>query len=152
MTEFLDGVRTALDDDAGMELILFIDRAEGFSDDDRSLGAEFTGARVYRLRRDTAELLDASSHFPGMTAEEEYEVDSADPRNIGAFVAFCKERFPARNYGLMIYSHADGCTMCPDEESGRDMHIPELPDLVGEDASVDFLALELCNMGGIEIV
>ena len=26
----------------------------------------------------------------------------------------------------MIYSHASGQTMCPDEESGRDMGIPEL--------------------------
>ena len=86
-----------------------------------------------------------------MASDEEYEVDSADPRNIGNFVAFGKERFPARNYGLMIYSHADGCTMCPDEESGRSMSIPELTDWIGEEASVDFFALELCNMGGIEI-
>jgi clostripain len=148
---FLDDVRKALDDDPGMELLLFIDRSEGFSSDATVLGADFTGARVYRLRSDSAELLDASEHFPGMGADEEYEVDSADPRNIGAFVAFGKERFPARNYGLMIYSHADGCTMCPDEESGRDMNIPELTDRVAEDASVDFLALELCNMGGLEI-
>ena len=57
--EFLDGIRAALDDDAGMELILFIDRSEGFSTDSKSLGADFTGARVYRLRSDSAELLDA---------------------------------------------------------------------------------------------
>lgn len=148
---FLDDIRSALDDDPGMELLLFIDRSEGFSDDAESLGADFTGARVYRLRRDEAELLDASEFFPGMNADAEYEVDSADPRNIGAFVAFGKARFPARHYGLMIYSHADGCTMCPDEEAGTDMSIPQLTDEVGEEASVDFLALELCNMGGIEI-
>ena len=149
--EFLDSVRAALDDDPGIELLLFIDRSEGFSNDSTSLGADFTGARVYRLRRDTAELLDASEYFPGMSADEEYEVDSADPENVSRFVAFGKDRFPARNYGLMIYSHADGCTMCPDEESGRDMNIPELTDWVDEEASVDFLALELCNMAGIEI-
>jgi len=149
--DFLHGVRTALDDDPGMEILLFIDRSEGFSNDASALGSDFTGARIFRLRKDSAELLDASSHFPGMTADEEYEVDSADPRNIGSFVAFCKQRFPARNYALMIYSHADGCTMCPDEESGRDMHIPALSREVGKGASVDLLALELCNMGGIEI-
>lgn len=148
--EFLDGVRDAFDDDPGVELVLFLDRSEGYSDDARALGADFTGARVYRLRKETAELLDASAFFPGMSTAEEYEVDSADPRNIGAFVAFCKQAFPARNYALMIYSHADGCTMCPDEESGRSMSIPELTDVVGPEASVDFLALELCNMGGVE--
>lgn len=149
--EFLDTLRVALDDDPGMELVLFLDRSEGFSDDSRSLGANFTGARVYRLGKESAELLDADEYFPGMSAEDEYEVDSADPRNLGRFVAFCKERYPAERYGLMIYSHADGTAMCPDDQSGRSMSIPELTDEVGEDASVDLLALELCNMGGIEI-
>ena len=51
----------------------------------------------------------------------------------------------------MIYSHASGSTMCPDQESGHDMGIPELSRVLGEQQSVDFLALELCNMGGIEI-
>lgn len=149
--EFLDGVRTALDDDPGMEIILFIDRSEEFSDDAEFLGENFAGARVYRLRSDSAELLDASEFFPGMVAGEEYEVNSADPENVANFIAFGKQEFPARNYGMMIYSHADGCTMCPDEESGYSMNIPELTDFVDESASVDFLALELCNMAGIEI-
>src|SRR5262249_29167270 len=51
----------------------------------------------------------------------------------------------------MIYSHASGSTMCPDEESGHDMGIPELSQVLGEKESLDFMALELCNMGGIEI-
>ena len=148
---FLDDVRRALDDDPGIELLLFIDRSEGFSNDSRSLGADFAGARVFRLGRDSAELLDADEYFPGMSEDPDYEVDSADPENVARFVAFGKEHFPAERYGLMIYSHADGCTMCPDEESGRSMSIPELTDWVDERASVDFLALELCNMGGVEI-
>jgi clostripain len=51
----------------------------------------------------------------------------------------------------MIYSHADGRTMCPDEESRSDMGIPELSAVLTDEESLDFLALELCNMGGIEI-
>ncbi len=149
--EFLDDVRVALDDDPGVELLLFIDRSEGFSDDASLLGENFSDARVYRLRKDSAERLDASAYFEGMANDAEYEVDSADPRNIASFVAFGKAEYPAQNYGLMIYSHANGCTMCPDDESGRSMSIPELTDWVDESASVDFLALELCNMAGLEI-
>lgn len=148
---FLDKVRAALDDDPGMELLLFIDRSGGFSDDSESLGADFAGARVYRLGRESAELLDASAYFPGMSPDREEEVDSADPHNLGRFVAFCKDRYPARRYGLMIYGHANGAEMCPDDTSQTTMQIPELSDEVDEGASVDFLALELCNMGGIEI-
>jgi clostripain len=41
--------------------------------------------------------------------------------------------------------------MCPDEECGGETGIAELTDEVSREASVDFLALELCGMGGIEI-
>ena len=149
--EFLDGVRVALDDDPGMELIVFLDRSRGFSNDASVLGEDFTDARVYRLRSDSAEELDARDFFPDMVAGEEYEADSSDPETLGRFVAFCKARFPARRYGLMIYSHANGVLMCPDDESGGEMGIPALREVVGEEASVDLLALELCNMAGIEI-
>ncbi len=148
---FLDTVRKALDDDPGMELVLFLDRSEGFSDDAELLGEDFTGARIYRLRKDSAERLAGGEEFPEITLDSDYESDSADPEQIRKFIAFGKRHFPAERYGLMIYSHASGLDMCPDEESERSMGIAELTDVVTEAESVDFLALELCNMAGIEI-
>ncbi len=148
---FLDSVRKAIDDDPGIELLLFLDRHEKFSDDAEMLGEDFAGTRLYRLRRDSAERLSGAAELPEITLGEDVELDSADPDNIGRFIAWGKAHYPARRTGLLIYSHADGQTMCPDEESGRDSGIAELTDLVGGDRSVDFLALELCNMGGIEI-
>src|SRR5688572_25235939 len=146
---FLDTIRKALDDDPGMELVLFLDRSEGFSNDAKLLGEDFTGARLYRLHKDSAERLAGGEEFPEITLVSDYESDSADPENIRKFLAFGKRHFPAQNYGLMIYSHASGLDMCPDEESERSMGIAELTDVVTEAESVDFLALELCNMAGI---
>ena len=51
----------------------------------------------------------------------------------------------------MIYSHANGMVMCPDDTSKATMGIAELTDKVTAENRVDFLALELCSMGGIEI-
>ena len=148
---FLDSIRDALDGDPGMELVLYIDRSAGFSDDARLLGEDFTGARLYRLGKDSAERLAGGEEFPEITLDGEYEPDSADATELGKFLRFGKQHFPAEHYGLMIYSHADGQTMCPDEQSERSMGIAELTDVVTADESVDFLALELCNMAGIEI-
>lgn len=148
---FLDSIRQALDDDPGIELLLLIDRSEKFSKDARSLGEDFSGARLYRLRRDTAERLSGGEHFPEISLDREWEMDSADATNIDKFITWGKARYPARRYGLLIYSHADGQTMCPDEHSQREMGIAELTAEVGAAQRVDFLALELCNMGGIEI-
>jgi clostripain len=148
---FLNGVRAAVDDDPGLDLLLFIDRSERYSKDARSLGQDFTGARLYRLRSDSAERLPGGEHFPQITLDSDAELDSADASNIRRFIAWGKAQSPARRYALLIYSHADGRTMCPDEHTETEMGIAELTDEAGAAESVDFLALELCNMGGIEI-
>jgi clostripain len=150
--EFLDDVRKAIDDDPGIELLLLLDRSEEFSSDATLLGEDFTGARLYRLRKDSAERLSGGTHFPELTLDgEDAELDTADADNVRRFIAWGKAVAPAQRTGLLIYSHASGRTMCPDEESGRDMGIPELSQVLGASESLDFLALELCNMGGIEI-
>jgi clostripain len=148
---FLDAVRRAIDGDPGIELLLLIDRSERYSTDATSLGADFTGARLFRLHRDEAERLDGGEFFPQLTRDVDAEIDSADADNLRRFIAWGKATAPAKRYGVMIYSHADGSSMCPDEESRREMGIPELTRKLGPAESVDFLALELCNMGGIEI-
>lgn len=148
---FLDSVRKALDDDPGVDLLLLIDRSEKYSKDAKLLGEDFTGARLFRLKKDKAERLGGGSHFPEITFEKDTELDTADAANIARFIAWGKATSPAQRYALMIYSHADGQTMCPDEQSRGEMGIAELPDEAGPETSVDFLALELCNMGGIEI-
>ena len=50
----------------------------------------------------------------------------------------------------MIYSHATQ-RHGPDELTGTEMGIAALTDALGEEHAVDLLALELCNMAGIEI-
>jgi len=148
---FLDSVRKAIDDDPGIELLLFIDRSDRYSEDAEFLGEDFDGARLYRITRDSAERLSGGEQLPEITLEDDVEFDSADPDSIGRFIAWGQAYSPARHYGLMIYSHANGESMCPDEESGHRMGIAELSDLIPAAQSVDFLALELCNMGGIEV-
>ena len=149
--EFLDQVRKAIDDDPGIELLFLVDRSEKYYDGPSLLGDDFDGARLYRIRRDSVERLAGGAEFPELTLDEDAELDTADADNIGRFIAWGKAHYPAQRTGLMIYSHASGQTMCPDEESGRDMGIAELSQLLSEKHSLDFLALELCNMGGIEI-
>lgn len=148
---FLDSVRKAIDDDPGLDVLLFIDRHELYSDDATLLGEDFTGARLFRLKRDSAERLSGGTQFPEITLERDAELDSADARTLARFIEWGKATSPAERYGVMIYSHANGETMCPDEHSERDMPIAAITHAASEAESVDFLALELCNMAGIEI-
>jgi clostripain len=151
MLDFLNGIRRAVADDPGLEIVVFMDRSLGFSKDTKTFGEDFTGARIYRMREKTAERQAGGDEFPEITLDADWEADSADPANLRKFLRFGKARFPARHYGLLIYSHADGITMCPDEQSSRSMSIPALSTEVDEEDGVDFMGLELCNMGGVEV-
>jgi len=147
----LDKMRLAIDDDPGVELLLFIDRNRKPGKRATYLADDFTTTRLYRLRRDSVERLSGGGEFPEITVDKDVKLNSADAANLGRFIAWGKAHYPARRYGLMIYSHADGKSMCPVAATGDHMGIAELTDKVGADARVDFLALELCFMGGIEI-
>src|SRR5262245_19253196 len=83
---FVDRVRKSLDDDKGIELVLFIDRSEGYSDDATLLGDDFTGARIYRMKKDAAERVDPGDAFPEIAGDGDDEVDSANPAMLGKFV------------------------------------------------------------------
>jgi clostripain len=148
---FLDGVRAAYDDDPALELVLFADRSDRFSTNATSLGEDFTDGRLYRVRHGACERLSGGEHFPEVTISGAWEPDSADPVNVKKALVFARARFPARHYGLMLYGHADGRGMCPDEQSEHEMGFAQLTDVVPAELGVDLMALELCNMAGIEI-
>src|SRR5262245_53750857 len=84
--EFLDQVRKAIDDDPGIELLLLLDRSEKFSDDAQMLGEDFTGTRLYRLHKDSAERLAGGAEFPELTLGGDAELDSADADNVRRFI------------------------------------------------------------------
>lgn len=148
---FFDRVRAAHADEEGIEVVLFADRSTGYSTNARSLGEDFTGARIYRVRAGQCERLAGGPEFPEVTLSDDFEPDSADARNVRKFLAFGKAHFPARHYALLLYGHADGRAMCPDEASQTELGFAELTDVVPAELGVDLMALELCNMGGIEI-
>src|SRR5262245_32884577 len=148
---FTDRVRRAIDDDPGVELVLLIDRSDRHAKRATFLGDDFTGTRLYRVRKDSVERLAGGEHLPEITIDRDVNLNSADASTLRRFIAWGKANYPARRYGLLIYSHANGKTMCPDDRAGSEMGIAEVTDKIGAEGRVDFLALELCNMGGVEI-
>jgi len=151
MFEFIADLRRTLAGRPGVELILFMDRHEHHSKDARALGEDFTGARLYRLGPDSAERLDGGAEFPAARRDAEWEADSADPATLGQFLRFGKARFPARHHALLIYSHANGITMCPDEATDTEMDVAGLGPDSCAGAEVQWTALELCNMGSFDV-
>lgn len=151
LQEFLDSVRKAIDDDPGIDVLLLIDRSTEYDNGTQLFGEGFSGTRLYRLTKDRAERLSGGEQIPEIVLDSDVELDSADPRLLRRFVQWGKAVSPSKQSALMIYSHASGESMCPDDASNHVMGIPALTKCDAPIAHVDFLALELCNMGGIEI-
>jgi clostripain len=149
--DFTDQIRKAIDDDPGIELVMFIDRSAKHRKRKTYLGDDFSGSRLYRVTKNSAERLSGNSQFPEITTDADVSLNAGDASIMGKFIAWGKANYPAKRYALLIYSHADGQSMCPDDASKADMGIAEVTDEIGAEQRVDFLALELCNMGGAEI-
>jgi clostripain len=149
--EFTDQVRRAIDDDPGIELLLFIDRSDKHRKRATFLGDDFTSTRLYRIKKDSVERLSGGTNFPEITKDNDVNLNSADASTLQRFITWGKANYPAERYGLLIYSHADGRSMCPDARTDSVMGIAEPTEKISAKERVDFLALELCNMGGVEI-
>jgi clostripain len=148
---FADQVRRAIDDDPGIELVLLIDRSNKHRKHTTFLGDDFSSTRLYRVKNYFVERLSGGTHFPEITTAKDVKLNSADASTLQRFIAWGKANYPAQRYGLLIYSHADGRSMCPVDRTGDQMGIAEVTDKIGVKDRVDFLGLELCNMGGVEI-
>ncbi len=95
------------------------------------------------------------------------EPDMGDAETLKEFIDFCKERYPARHYGLILWNHGGGVksfreepvaskAICwdydNDEGSGDDpLYIGEIKDVLTEEQSVDFLGMDACLMGMTEV-
>src|SRR5262245_48888133 len=131
-------VLRAIDDDPGMELVVFIDRSKRHAKRATFLGNDFDSTRLYRVKKDSVERLSGGTHFPEITKDGDVNLNSADASTLQRFIAWGKANYPAERYGLLIYSHADGKSMCPDQRSGSEMGIAEVTDKIGVEDRVDF--------------
>lgn len=133
-------------------LVLLIDRIEGFSNDTTTLDANFTDTRLYEIEINSFKRLDGKDIFPEISLNQESDLNMGDALNLKKFIQYCKKYYPAKNYLLILRSHGNGLAMCADvEESNRDRLYPaEITNILSKKESVDILGLDVCSMAGLE--
>lgn len=133
-------------------LIVLIDRVEGFSKDSATLDGNFTDTRLYQIEHKSYNRLDGKEFFPEIGINRSYEANMADALTLQKFIQYCKKQYPANHYMLVLRSHGNGVGMCPDTESGdRDRLYPaEITNTLTKNESVDILGLDVCSMAGVE--
>ncbi|MBL0683898.1 clostripain-related cysteine peptidase [Aquimarina mytili] len=136
----------------GYEAITLIDRIEGFSNDAKTLGENFTDTKLYKFDTGSYKELSGRDILPEFKKETSYEANMGDAYLLKRFIKYCKTYYPAKHYMLILRSHGDGWSMCPDDESGTEdfLYSTELSDVLSVDESVDILGLDVCSMAGLE--
>ncbi len=133
-------------------LILLIDRVEGFSEDATTLDGNFTDTRLYQIEYNSYNRLDGKAFLPEIGINRSDEVNMADALTLKKFIQYCKKYYPAKHYLLVLRSHGNGVSMCPDAESGDSdrLYPAELTNVLTQNESVDILGLDVCSMAGLE--
>lgn len=136
----------------GYEVITLIDRIDGFSNDSKTLGKNFTDTKLYKFDANSYQELSGREILPEFKKETSYEANMGDADLLKRFIKYCKTYYPAEHYMLILRSHGDGWSMCPDNESGIEdfLYSTELSDVLSVDESVDILGLDICSMAGLE--
>lgn len=153
-TDLMSDIQEMMDgkNSSQYEVIMLIDRVEGFSNDSLTLGDNFTDTRLYQLGSNTYTRLGGRKMLPQISPDASSEINMADANILKRFIQYCKQYYPANHYMLVLRSHGNGVGMCPDAESGMmDRLYPgEMADVLSQEESVDILGLDVCSMAGLE--
>lgn len=133
-------------------LILLIDRIEGYSEDSTTLDGNFTDTRLYQIEYNSYKRLEGKEYFPEIKINNSYEANMGEALVLKNFIQYCKKYYPAQNYMLVLRSHGNGVGMCPDAENNdKDRIYPaEITNTLTKNESVDILGLDVCSMAGLE--
>ncbi|MGI9328418.1 MAG: clostripain-related cysteine peptidase [Pseudomonadales bacterium] len=136
----------------GVEIIVLIDRAEGYAD---GVG-DWTDARLLRMRPDRTR-----GEVHAETLQQLGEINTGDPDNLKRFLQYSQKNFPAKHYGLVLWDHGGGWQgMADDEQPGGDI---EHDNLTLDEVSaalraglpqgqlLDLIGFDMCLMAQLEV-
>ncbi len=97
-------------------------------------------------------------------------IQSIDEPNMGSaaeladFIDFCKTAYPAEHYALILWNHGGGVRsirkdstgdisreICEDQTDDDYLYVGEIKDYLDSSHSVDFLGMDACLMGFLEV-
>ncbi len=101
-------------------------------------------------------------------ADTSIKLQSLNEPNMGSaaelatFIEYSKTNYPAENYALILWNHGGGVRstkdtgglsreICTDETDDDDLYIGEIKDYLSSSHSVDFLGMDACLMGFLEV-
>lgn len=148
-----------------MSILVLLDRAEGYDE----TNGNWTDTRLYEVIHDdstgsTLKSKRISCPPLGLSSTVNTELDMANPEVLKGFIEFCKEKYKAEKYALIIWGHGTGWryaaeksgsggnrAVAIDDHTGTYMSVKELGDSV-KDKGLSVIGFDTCFGGVIENV
>lgn len=149
----LETLRTGFVPGQGVAVVVLLDRSPRFDNTAGPFGEDFADTRMFELTAAGFERIDGGKHLSMITRDSNFEADMGDPVVLRDFLREVKARYPAKHYALIVYSHGSGRSLCPDQTDAEDELYPaEISAVLAAQDSVDLIGLDVCSMGGMEIL
>ena len=140
------------------EILLLIDRAPGYSEDDEVLAENFEDTRLFQLKDGKWNRVAGGSAFPEITLQSKFEANSGDAHTLRKFIDFGKHLAPAEKYALILFGHGDSRSVCPDVTSpcpdrgefDDPLYVAEMTEVLSDGQSVELIWFDVCSFGAIE--
>ncbi len=140
----------------GVEIIVFIDRAEGYDE----TNGDWKDARIFRIRKD-----DDRENIRSEQLAYLGETNTGNPKVLENFLKESMRCFPARYTGLIMWDHGNGWSgmahdnTAPSSVDGHDLlELPELSSALENALSatdgrdkLDLIGFDMCLMAQIEV-
>ncbi len=146
-----------------LNLIVQMDRNNGYDAQSHDRGADWKDTRRYYVLPDSDS--NQGGDFVSLKIAELGEVNMGDAYELKDFIGFCKSRFPANNYMLVLWNHGGGVravggttsssegikSVVQDDTNDDVLYTSELTDVLTASESVDIIGFDACVMGMAEI-
>lgn len=151
-----------------VNVLLLVDKSASYN----SLNDNWSGTKLFKLKtgrnQSQSSMIsqELDCHYLGLIAGEEKELDLSDENVLEKSVLYAMNRFPASNYGLIMWGHGSGWKNLPeneksykgfsyDETSNSYMTLKQfncaLQNCFSE-RKLDFLGFDTCYGGEIEVM
>ncbi|GAA0115404.1 clostripain-related cysteine peptidase [Clostridium senegalense] len=151
MLNNIEEIKKGLKNSPNINVIALVDRIDGYSNDSKILGENFTDTRLYEIQENKAIRLDGKEQMPNIKLNSNYEANMGNANTLREFIDFCKTNYSADSYVLIPFNHGEGTRgFCIDDTDNDILSLAEVSDNLTKKQSVDMLIYEACFMGNLE--
>lgn len=135
-----------------VNIVVELGRISGYDTSD----GDWTGSRRYLIEKDTS-----TSKITSPVLMEIAKSDMGDWKHLVEFTKWAQEKFPAKNYMLIVWNHGNGWNkdtefesnkgISYDSETGNHLSTPQLAQALAQIGKIQVLGMDACLMQMIEV-